>query len=235
MGAFSSKSPPPPPSHRPYSNNNSISAVDRTMLDLKNTRDRLYRYRTQLERDQERLLHQAKLQKQLGSTTRALGLLKLKKYKQQLLEGVEEQLFTLQQLITTIDSKQNEQQLLSALQSGKNCLNQLHAQFSVDQILELMDDVQESLEHEREISDILSQVPPGLLTMEQEESAQMELEALFREGKEEEEDVSLLPEAPTSQLLPEAPSHKLPEPTTTTNATAAATAASSSARVAVPG
>lgn len=204
MGTFSSK---PKASTVSLSNSNRISSIDRTMLDLKNTRDRLYRYRSQLEQEKGRLLQQAQVQKQLGNKTRALGLLRLKNYRQTLLDGVEEQIFTLHQIMTTIDSKQNEQQLLAALKSGKDCLNELHAQFDVDQVLDLMSDVQESLVHEREINDILAQVPE--LTSEQEEEAQLELDALASEMAAG--NTTLLPEVPTHKPLPEAPSSKLPE------------------------
>lgn len=220
MGAFSSKSSAPPAATASAK----ISSIDRTMLDLKNTRDRLHRYRSQLERDQERLLQQAQIQKKLNNKTRALGLLRLKKYKQTLLEGVEEQLFTLQQIMSTIDSKQNEQQLLTVLTAGKDCLKELHSQFNVDQVLDLMTEVQESLETEREINEILAQVPE--LTAQQEEDAQLELEELMKEVAGE--TAEQLPEAPSDQLLPEAPTTKLPD-------TRPVSASSEPSRVALPG
>ena len=203
MGAFSSKSSAPQAS----ASANKISSVDRTMLDLKNTRDRLYRFRSQLEQDKERLLQQAQAQKSLNNKSRALGLLRLKKYKQTLLDSVEEQLLTLQQIMSTIDSKQNEQQLLTVLKSGKDCLKDLHSQFDVDQVLDLMTEVQETLETEREINQILSQVPE--LTVEQEEDAQLELEALMQQMVTE--TVDQLPQVPSDRPLPDVPTTKLPD------------------------
>jgi charged multivesicular body protein 6 len=210
MGAFASKSS----ATKQPDTASKISSIDRTMLDLKNTRDRLYRYRSQLERDKERILQQAQVQKQLNNKTRALGLLRLKKYKQTLLDSLEEQLFTLQQIMSTIDSKQNETQLLTVLKSGKDCLKELHEQFNVDQVLDLMGQVQDTIETEREISDILAQVPD--LTAQQEQDAQLELETLMNEITESETTVDQLPQVPSDQPLPTVPSHKLPDirPTT---------------------
>jgi charged multivesicular body protein 6 len=221
MGAFSSKSNAAQTSAAA----NKISSVDRTMLDMKNTRDRLYRYRSQLERDRERLLQQAQAQKLLNNKTRALGLLRLKKYKQTLLDSVEEQLFTLQQIMSTIDSKQNEQQLLTVLKAGKDCLKELHSQFNVDQVLDLMSEVQETLETEQEINQILSQVPE--LSPDQEEDAQAELDALMKEMIAETPDN--LPQVPSDKPLPDAPTTKLPD------ASQASTYDAAQSRVALPG
>ncbi|GKY91079.1 hypothetical protein MPSEU_000080700 [Mayamaea pseudoterrestris] len=227
MGAFTSRAA----ESVPKASLAKISSVDRTMLDLKNTRDRLYKYRTQLERDKERLLQQALLQKHLDNKTRALGLLRLKKYKQTLLDSVEEQLLTLHQIMSTIDSKQNEHQLLTVLAAGKDCLKELNEQFNVDQVLDLMDEVKESVDMEREISDILAQTPE--LTAEQEEDAQLELNVLMMELEGDENVAEQLPEVPTDQPLPSVPTHKLPEVVRPTG-DASKEPASAQSRVALP-
>jgi len=189
--------PPPPTRSKP-----TISSVDRAILDLKNNRDRLHRYRRQLEQDEIKLLQRAKECKQAGKTTQAMGLLKLKKYKRQQLESVEEQLLTVMTMVETIDSKQNEKQLLDALKSGKDALNQMHQETSIDTVLELMDGVTESIETEQEINNILNDAVPTDIVMD-EAAVEEELRLLEEQVASEQQATTTLPEVPT---------HKLPEP-----------------------
>ena len=69
MGAFSSKATAPKKVE--------VTAIDRAMLDLKNARDRLQRYRKKLEHDDAKLLQRAAQAKQTGRKETALGLLRL--------------------------------------------------------------------------------------------------------------------------------------------------------------
>jgi hypothetical protein len=209
MGGSTSKPKPKP----------AISDIDRAILDLKVSRDRLQRYRQRLEQDEQRLLAQAKAAKAAGKQTRALGLLRLRNYKQNQLKSVEDQLLNVLQMVETIDSKQNESQLLAALSKGKDALKQLHQEHSVDRVLELMDQVQEEIEVEREINQILEDVPT--LDPAQEEAVQAELEALMGET---------LPQVPTVPVeLPQVPTTKLPQQQEPVKASLA------EQRVAVPG
>jgi hypothetical protein len=187
-GSFSKPKPPP---------RGTISDVDRAVLDLKNARDRLRKYKSQLERDEVKLLLKAKEAKDAGKTKTALGILRLKKYKTNEVESVENQLLTVLQMVDTIDSKQNEAQLLTALRTGKDALHKMQQETTVEDVLELMDKIQEQASVEQEISDILSGVPS--LSVQDEALVELELEALEAELH-----------VPTS-VLPQVPSHKLPE------------------------
>lgn len=137
----------------------SISSIDRAVLDLKNARDRLHRYRKKLEKDDEALLQRAKQAKQDGKKEKALGIMRLRKYKQQMMVSCENQLLNVLQMVDTIDSKQNEAQVLSALEEGKNTLKKLHEERTVEDVLELMDAVAEENQIESEINQILHGVP----------------------------------------------------------------------------
>jgi division protein CdvB (Snf7/Vps24/ESCRT-III family) len=175
----------------------SISDVDRAVLDLKNARDRLSRYRSKLEKEEVQLMQRAKEAKEKGQTQRALGLLRLRRYKQQELKNVEAQLLTVLQMVNTIDSKQNEQEILAALKTGKDALQKMHQETSVEDVLELMDQVAEENEVESEINSILARVPS--LSVDDETAVEAELEAL-------QESI----QAPKVDL-PTVPSTKLPE------------------------
>jgi phage shock protein A len=52
-----------------------ISDIDRAVLDLKNARDRLTRYRNKLQADSDKLVEQARQAKLKGRKETALGLL----------------------------------------------------------------------------------------------------------------------------------------------------------------
>lgn len=187
-----------------------ISQVDRAVLDLKNSRDRLQKYKTKLENDEQKILKKAKQAKDAGQTKTALGLLRLKKYKRTEVESVENQLLTVLQMVNTIDSKQNEQQMLGALKTGKDALSKLQQETSVDDVIELMDQIAEQNEVEKEVSQILQGVPS--LSIEDEAQVEAELAALAAELAGE--TTPELPQAPTEKLpepLPQAPTDKLPE------------------------
>jgi division protein CdvB (Snf7/Vps24/ESCRT-III family) len=62
--------------------------VDRAVLDLKNARDRLHRYKQKLERDEIKLVWRAKEAKERGDAQRALRLLRLRGHKEREMENV---------------------------------------------------------------------------------------------------------------------------------------------------
>ena len=224
MGGMSSKSKAAPPRKAPPGGE--ISQMDRAVLDLKNARDRLQRYRKKLEQDDAKLVAQAKKAKEAGRKEQALGILRLRKYKQAQASSCEDQLLNVLQMVETIDSKQNESQVLSALAAGKDTLKKMHQETTVDDVLELMDAVTEEIQVEREITEILQGVPE--LSPDQEEAVEAELAALEAEMMGE-------PATTTAPLpeLPTAPTTELPQPTTP--ATTTTTTQEPVARVAVPG
>ena len=191
----------------------SISAADRAMLDLKNARDRLSKYKSKLQKDESKLTERAKLCKQQGQTKTALNLLKLRKLKMQEVDNVEGQLLTVMQLVQTIDSKQNENQVLEAMKKGKDTLQQMHEEVTVDDVIDLMDQVTEQAEIEKEISSIIDQTATTL-SVEDEAGLEAELQALMGAGIGSV--TEQLPEVPNTTPLPEVPTDKLPEPTPTT-------------------
>jgi hypothetical protein len=176
-----------------------VSATDRAVLDLKNARDRLTRYRNKLEADEQRVIARAKQYKETGDTKNALNLLRIRKIKQKEVDTAEGQLLNVMQMLQTIDSKQNEVQLLQAMKVGKDTLQRMHEETTVDDVLELMDEIKEQHELEREMNSIFEGVPE--LSVEDEAAVEAELEALMG-GTEQ------LPVAPTTKPLPTAPTTK---------------------------
>lgn len=185
-----------------------ISQIDRATLDLKNARDRLAKYQRKLESDEARLVERARQAKRDGKPQVALQLLKIKKMKHNELDTVSTQLLNVLQMVQTIDSKQNETQVLNAMKTGKEALQKMHEETSVEDVLNLMDSIQEQNEIEREISDIMAGVP-STLSVADEAAIEQELEALMAGDTTS---MEKLPEVPTAQPLPIAPVGEIGEP-----------------------
>ena len=81
--------------------------------------------------------------------SKALLLLKKKKYMESILEKTDNQLMNLERLMADIEFSQIETKVLEGLQIGNDSLKQLHSIFSIDKIEEIMDDTKEGLEKQR--------------------------------------------------------------------------------------
>jgi charged multivesicular body protein 6 len=186
-----------------------ISATDRAILDLKNARDRLTKYKTNLERDEKKLLLRAKELHSQGQKNMALQLLKLRHFKLNEVDQVEKQLLNVLQLVETINSTQNEHEVLRAMKTGKDALERMHQEITVDQVLELMEDIREQHQIESEISTLIG----GAFTALDDSEIEADMVALEKELQEEaktqqQNQIELEKE---NLQLPAVPSTKLPE------------------------
>lgn len=227
MGSFSSKS---------TTTKNKVvivNDIDRTVLDLKNARDRLQRYRKKLEQDDAKLIEQAQRAKSCGNTTTALNLLRLRKYKKIQTTQCEDQLLNILKLVETIDSKRNDTVLLNAMTAGKDMLKKLHEETTVDDIMKLMDEITEEHVLEEEINNLIVQNSTNMtntLSIQDEEDIEQELLAMMKT-----EDTATtvvlddLPAVPNVPLLPQVPTTQLPQPPIAESATTTTTE-----RIAVP-
>ena len=110
--------------------------------------------------------------------------------------------------------------MLAAMKEGKDTLQRMHEETTVDDVLNLMDEIQEQNELEQEMNDILVGANVSSLTMEDEAAIEAELEALMGIAPTPQQPTGeQLPVAPVSEPLPQAPSTKLPEATAATTAT----------------
>merc|ERR1719343_481600 len=217
MGSLTSKEAPPPTTTRKRGPPPAISAADRATLDLKNARDRLQKYKARLEKDDARITARAKKAKADGNTKAALNLLKIRKLKTREVETIEAQLLNVMQMVQTIDSKQNEVQVLAAMKEGKDTLQRMHEETTVDDVLNLMDEIQEHNELEQEMSNILLGANVGSLTEEDDAAIEAELASLMGiSSATQKPSPEELPVAPDDQPLPKAPETKLPDAATTT-------------------
>ncbi len=116
---------------------------------MKQMRDKLKQYKTRIESKLASEREVAKKLVQSGQTERAKLLLKKKRFYENNLTNADKQLDNLEQLIHTLEFTQIEQQVLSSLKTGNECLKKLHDMMSIDEIEDIMDDTREAIEHQR--------------------------------------------------------------------------------------
>lgn len=179
MGGIHSRSSKSKP--KAQNKGGTITPIDRATLDLKISRDRLSIYRSKLALDCENLTTRAKTLHLEGKTKAALQLLRLRKYKLQEADRVEEQLLTVLRLVDKIAEKQNEQEVVTALTIGTDALQKMHDEMGIEDILDLMDKVRDQSEVEKRINEVLGR--GGMTVAEElaEEEVLEELEKLEEE------------------------------------------------------
>ena len=181
-----------------------ITPLDRAILDLKNSRDRLTKYRSKLDSDSSKLAARAKSLHAEGKTSYALQLLRLRKYKLQETDRVDEQLLTVLRMVDKISEKQNEQEVILAMKRGKDALQILHDEMGIDDVLDLMDDIRDQDEIEKRINEVLG--GEGLRVVDD-----MEEEDVLRELEQLEEEVRLETSETKGEELPVVPTKPLPK------------------------
>lgn len=134
-----------------------------------------------------------------NSYSRALLLLRKKKYQEQILSRADGQLENLERMVHDLEFAQVEVKVVDGLKVGNTALKQLHALLSIDEIEKVMDEATEGIEKQREIDEILTST---LATEEQidESEIEAELDALMEADINEK-----VPEIPKDVLLPDVP------------------------------
>ena len=95
-----------------------ITSKDRAVLDLKNARDKLRRYRGQLEKDSQKLEGQVKTLIAMKQKNRALLLLKMKKVKGNELEQLDTKLLSVYSMIQSVEWASINVTVIAAIESG---------------------------------------------------------------------------------------------------------------------
>lgn len=180
-----------------------VTTQDRSMLDLKVARDKLKRYQKQLDIETTKLTQQAQQLVREGRKDRALVLLKIKRYKLQQVARSDTHLFSVLQLIDTLDWSTQQKEVIDALREGTAALNALHAEMPIEEVEKLMEDSQEAVAYEAEVSRVLG----GGLTEESEEDILEEFESLQAElsGGKTAETVTTKTETKPTPIVVETP------------------------------
>lgn len=96
--------------------------------------------------DSSALQDQARILIQQHQKSRALLVLKLRKYKENKLDNIDGQLLSVLTMIDTIEWESQNVQVFQALKAGNDALNKLHEEFSVEDVAQLLDETNEAVE-----------------------------------------------------------------------------------------
>ncbi|KAL9715931.1 Vacuolar protein sorting-associated protein 20 [Leucoagaricus gongylophorus] len=172
-----------------------ITAQDRAILDLKLQRDKLRQYQKTVlyVLDREHTIARTHLNN--GNKDRAMIALRRRKYQEGLLVKTDQQLETLEQLVSTIEFSLVEVSVLHGLKQGNEVLEEIHKEMNLETVEKLLEETQEAREYQREVSEMLA----NNLTLDDEEAVQEDLRQLEAEvlGKIAEDPI-LLPHIPTT-------------------------------------
>ncbi|EJT97801.1 hypothetical protein DACRYDRAFT_71462 [Dacryopinax primogenitus] len=188
-----------------------ITAQDRAVLDLKLQRDKVRQYqkRIQVVLDAEKRVALEALAQ--GRKDRALIALRRRKYQEQLLGKTDQQLETLEQLVSSVEFSLVQKDVMFGLQQGNTVLKEIHKEMSLEQVEKLMEDTAEAVAYQREIDEMLM----STMTVDEEEAVQRELAQLQAEQLRMPEVPSTVPVVPvTVGKLPEVPTTEPQEPET---------------------
>lgn len=133
-----------------------VTAQDKAILSLKQQRDKIKIYQKKvdanLEKDKELTI---KLY-QSGYQERALIIMRRKKCMEDILKRTDQQLNTLEQLVSDIEFTQIEVSVVEGLKVGTEAMKQLNSLMNIDDIQQMMEENAEAAEKQKEISDLLS-------------------------------------------------------------------------------
>lgn len=187
------------------SNGPKVTVQDRAVLELKLQRDKLRRASLKIQVVIRREEEIARLSVRQGNRPRALLALKKKKYQENLLDTIEKQSDTLENLISTIEFKLIEKDVVYGLQQGNKVLKQLNQELSLEKVDKIMDDSEEGVRYQEELSERLGEMMPRAL----DDEVDAELDALETAMAEPESEpaVPVLPEVPVEApaAVPELP------------------------------
>ncbi|KAH9810651.1 Snf7 family [Melampsora americana] len=173
---------------------------------MKLQRDKLKQYKKKIEiiADQEQNIAKDALSK--GNKSKALLALRRKKYQESLLIKTDQQLETLQNLVSSVEFSLIEKDVLFGLQQGNQVLKEIHKEMNIESVEKLMSETTEAIAYQREIDELMM----SKMTVEEEEEVQRELALLqAQELPTQNSEVEVHPSITID--LPDAPTTRLPE------------------------
>lgn len=154
--------------------NPKITSHDKAILNLKIQRDRLSKSRQQLQKVIDRETEIARECIKSNHIERAKLALRKKKRQQSLLNNLERQSDTLEELIDTIEFKLIEKDVLYGLEQGNKVLKEINKEMSLEKVEKILDETSEGIHYQNELSERLG----SLLTNGEEDEVEDELKQL---------------------------------------------------------
>lgn len=133
-----------------------ITAQDRSILQLKNQRDRIKIFQKRVDSDIRANRELALKIYESGMKDRAMLILRRAKFLEETIARTDKQLETLEQLVSDIEFTQIEVSVVEGLKVGSEALKQLNSLMNLDDIQKMMEDNEEAAEKQKEISNLLS-------------------------------------------------------------------------------
>ncbi|WBW71069.1 ESCRT III complex subunit Vps20 [Schizosaccharomyces osmophilus] len=179
--------------------NSKISDRDRSILKIKEQRDKLLRYHKRLERIEQ--LEVSFARKCLADNNRkgALKALSAKKFYSGLIEQSYGQLGNIEQLLSSIEFTLIQQDVLFGLQEGSGILQQLQKEMPLERIDKICNDNDEASQYVDEVNVILQ----GRMSRDQEDEVQAELDALIQEQEDHPSKSQLRERQPVFPTVPQ--------------------------------
>ncbi|KAH3668342.1 hypothetical protein OGAPHI_002096 [Ogataea philodendri] len=173
-----------------------ITSQDKAILQLKLQRDKLHKSSLRIQTIIDRETQIAKQSVRQNNRKRAVLALRKKKYQQNLLETVGKQADTLEELINTIEFKLIEKDFIYGIEQGNQVLKQLNKEMSMEKVDKIMDDSEEGIRYQEELSDRLGE----LMSKSLEDEVDLELEQLEQQERSKQDVSTKLPDAVTNPL-----------------------------------
>jgi charged multivesicular body protein 6 len=161
---------------------------------MKNQRDELHRYQKRITTVTTRETEIAKQCLSQGNKSGALLALRRKKYQETLLSKTDSQLEQLEKLTNSVEFALVQKDVYFGLKEGTRVLKQINSEMKIEDIERLAEETAEAKAYQQEVSEMLG----GMMSNQEEDEVEDELEALEAEVKGVE--VPHMPDAPVQDL-----------------------------------
>lgn len=132
-----------------------ITSHDKAILQLKLQRDKLNKSKLKIQSVIDREINIAKQCIAENKLDKAKLTLRKKKRQESLLNNLERQSDTLEELIDTIEFKLIEKDIIFGLEQGNKVLKEINNELNIERVEKIMDDSIEAINYQNELSDKL--------------------------------------------------------------------------------
>ncbi|WFD31850.1 Vacuolar protein sorting-associated protein 20 [Malassezia sp. CBS 17886] len=154
-----------------------VTEQDRSILELKLQRDRVRQYQRKLQHVLQKEHELARQALARGDKVRARLALRQRAYQRGLIEKTDQQLATLQELVSTIEFAQLQQSVMFGLQQGGDVLRAIQKETDLDRVDQLMSSAADAQAYQREVSERLA----SQLSADERDGVEEELARLERD------------------------------------------------------
>jgi len=204
MGNLGSRPPPEVPAAKINKNTITLTDKDQTVLDLKLVAGEIKKHQRNLSKSCDELLQRAKTLMLDSSMNeqRALGLMKLRKYKLEQSTKLDNQLNTVFKLIDEVEWAEINKEVFTNLKSGTRALKAMNDAMPLEEVERILEGAQDAVDMERQISALI-----GACDLGDADQAELEKELASLQSSDVASTIApsrldALPSVPTNLVLP---------------------------------